>query len=203
MEAVPIAYYLNRKSRESGGISGDPNRLDIQAASEVWFQEGLTEGMRQAKASCDAAVARREEECKLWIEASRKDWSEMEGASLAREIARAAAGIKAEIADAAARILRPIVAAKLADEALAKLAIEIEKLLSQEDAIHLKISGPADLVTELRKRLPPYVAVTVLAGEKPEVTVFANRTVIETRLSEWFARIGVNSYAQEQEQKGS
>src|SRR5208282_433653 len=168
MEAVPIAYYLNRKSRESGGISGDPNRLDIQAASEVWFQEGLTEGMRQAKASCDAAVARREEECKLWIEASRKDWSEMEGASLAREIARAAAGIKAEIADAAARILRPIVAAKLADEALAKLAIEIEKLLSQEDAIHLKISGPADLVTELRKRLPPYVAVTVLAGEKPE-----------------------------------
>ena len=141
MEAIPIAYYLDRKSRESGGVSGDPNRLDIKAASDVWFQEGFREGMQQAKTSCDAAVASREEECKLWIEAARKDWSETEGASLAREIERAAAGIKADIADAAARILRPFVAAKLADEALAKLAIEIEKLLSQEDAIHLKISG--------------------------------------------------------------
>ncbi|MGO9461508.1 MAG: hypothetical protein ACLPWS_08745 [Rhodomicrobium sp.] len=197
MEAIPIAYYLDRKSRESGGVSGDPNRLDIKAASDVWFQEGFREGMQQAKTSCDAAVASREEECKLWIEAARKDWSETEGASLAREIERAAAGIKADIADAAARILRPFVAAKLADEALAKLAIEIEKLLSQEDAIHLKISGPADLVSELRKRIPPHVAVTVLVAEKPEVMVFANKTVIETRLGEWFARIGVNSHVQE------
>ncbi|MGO8952844.1 MAG: hypothetical protein ACLQF2_05820 [Rhodomicrobium sp.] len=197
MEAIPIAYYLDRKSRESAGVSGDPNRLDIKAASDVWFQEGFREGMQQAKTSCDAAVASREEECKLWIEAARKDWSETEGASLAREIERAAAGIKADIADAAARILRPFVAAKLADEALAKLAIEIEKLLSQEDAIHLKISGPADLVSELRKRIPPHVAVTVLVAEKPEVMVFANKTVIETRLGEWFARIGVNSHVQE------
>ena len=105
--------------------------------------------------------------------------------------------IKTDIADAVARILRPLVAQKIVDEALAKLVHEIEKLLSFEDAIHLKISGPADLVFELRKNIPSNAIVTVLAGDKPEVTVIANKTVIETRLSEWLARVGVDSNGQE------
>jgi hypothetical protein len=199
MEPVPIGFFLDRRSRESAGISGDPNRLDIQAATEVWYQKGLIEGAQQAKAECDAALATREQECKFWIEAARKSWAESEGASLARQIGGAASALKAEIASLAASILRPLIARELADQALAKLAFEIEKLLSHDDAIQLKISGPADLVFELRKRIPQHAIVTVVEGDKPEVTVFANKTVIETRLSEWLARIGVDSHAQEQE----
>ena len=106
---------------------------------------------------------------------------------------------KTDIADVVARILRPLVGQKLAEEALAKLAQEIDKLLSSEDAIHLKISGPADLVFELRKNIPPNAIVTVLTGDKPEVTVIANKTVIETRLGEWLARVGVVSNGPERE----
>ncbi len=199
MEPVPIGFYLDRRSRESAGVSADPNRFDIQAATEVWYQKGWLEGMQQAKADCDAAIAKKEQECKLWIEAARKNWSETEGASLARQIAGTASSLAAGIADTAAHILRPLVARELVEQALAKLASEIEKLLSHDDAIHLKISGPADLVFELREQLPPHVVVTVLAGDNPEVTVFANKTVFETRLSEWLARIGVDSHGQEQE----
>ena len=118
---------------------------------------------------------------------------------LGQQIADAAATIKTDISDAVARILRPLVAQKIVDEALAKLAHEIEKLLSFEDAIHLKISGPADLVFELRKSIPSNAIVTVQAGDKPEVTVIANKTVIETRLSEWLERVGVDSHGQERE----
>ena len=118
---------------------------------------------------------------------------------LAQQIADATSSLKTEIADAVARILRPLAAQKLVDEALAKLVQEIEKLLSFEDAIHLKISGPADLVFELRKNIPSNAIVTVLAGDKPEVTVVANKTVIETRLGEWLARVGVDSNGQERE----
>ncbi len=106
--------------------------------------------------------------------------------------------IKTDIAEAVARVLRPVVAQKLAEEALAKLAHEIEKLLSSEDAIHLKISGPEDLVFELRKHIPSNATVTVLAGEKPEVTVIANKTVIETRLGEWLARVEGDSNGEEE-----
>ncbi len=199
MEAVPIKFYLDRRSRESSNISGDPQRVDIQAAVEVWHQKGIMEGLEQAKASCEAAVAKQRDECKLMIEAARKAWSETDSASLARQIESAADAIKLDIADAVARILKPLVAQALIGQALAKLASEIDKLLSRDDAIQLKISGPADLVSELRKRIPPHTAVTFLVGDKSEVTVFANKTVIETRLGEWLARIGVDSHAQEQE----
>jgi hypothetical protein len=199
METLPIGLYLDRKSRESMGISGNPNRIDIQAATEVWYQKGIEDGMEQARASCDAAIAKQQEECQLSIEAARRLWSETESGSLARQIESAAAAIKADIADAAARVLKPLVAQAIIGQALAKLASEIEKLLSHDDAINLKISGPADLVSELRKQIPPQTAVTLLAGDKPEITVFANKTVIETRLSEWLARVGVDSHAKEQE----
>ncbi len=202
MTAVPISHYLERKSRESTGISRDPTPLDIQTATEGWYEKGFTEGSAHAKSACDAALTRREEECKLRMEAARKSWSETEGAALAAQITTAASALKADIADSIARILRPLVAQKLAAEALAKLASEIENLLSHDDAIHFKVSGPPDLVFELRKHIRPNAVVSVVAGDKPEVTVCANKTVIETRLSEWLARIGVYARAQEQEPEG-
>ncbi len=202
MVAVPITFYLERKGRESAGLSGEPAQLGIQTATEVWYEKGFMEGLAQAKTSCDAALARREEECKLSMEGARKSWSEAEGAALAALIANSASALKTDIADTVARILRPLVAQKLTAEALAKLASEIENLLSYDDAIHFKVSGPADLVLELREHIRANAVVTVAAGDKPEVTVFANKTVIETRLSEWLARIGVYGRAQEQEPKG-
>jgi hypothetical protein len=201
MVAVPITFYLERRSRENAGLSNAPSSVDIQTATEIWYEKGFKEGMEHAKAACDAKLAAREEECKQWIEAARKVWTEAEGAVLGRQIADATACLKTDIADAVARILRPLAAQKLADEALSKLVQEIEKLLSFEDAIHLKISGPADLVFELRKNIPSNAIVTVLAGDKPEVTVVANKTVIETKLGEWLARVGVDSDVQEGESK--
>lgn len=197
MVAVPITFYLERRSREHAGLSGGPSQIDIQTATEIWHEKGFREGMEHAKAACDAKLAAREEECKHWIETARRAWTEAEGAALAAQIADAASQIKSDISEAVARVLRPVAAQKLAEEALAKLAHEIEKLLSFEDAIHLKISGPEDLVFELRKHIPSNATVTVLAGEKPEVTVIANKTVIETRLGEWLACVEGNNHGEE------
>ena len=90
MAGVPITFYLERRSREKSGLSGEASALDIQTATEIWYDKGLREGMEQAKAACDAKLAAREEECKQWIEAARKAWTVTEGAVLARQIAGAA-----------------------------------------------------------------------------------------------------------------
>ncbi len=192
MEAVPIGYYLARKSRENGALSADPNRLDIQSATEAWYQKGLAEGLLQAKEACDAAILRQQEECRLHIAAARRAWSETEGALLARQIGEAAANLQDDIASSAARILKPLVAKEIADRAIAKLASELEKLFSHADAIHLKISGPADLVCELRTRIPKHISVVITESDSQDVAVFVNKTTIETRLNEWFSRIGVH-----------
>jgi len=199
MVAVPLSFYLDRRNREAKGSSGAPTPLEIQTTTEVWYNKGFREGIEHARAGCDAKLAAGEEECKLWTENARKVWVEAEGARLGQQFAAAVSTIRTDISDAVERILRPLVAQKIVDEALAKLAHEIEKLLSFEDAIHLKISGPADLVFELRKSIPSNAIVTVQAGDKPEVTVIANKTVIETRLSEWLERVGVDSRGQERE----
>jgi hypothetical protein len=199
MAGVPLISFLERKHRELTGASAIPTAEDIQTTTEIWYEKGFREGTEHVKASCDAKLEVKEQECKAWIESARKVWAEAEGARLAQQLADAEASIKTDISNAVARILGPLAAQKLVDEALAQLAHEIDKLLSSEDAIHLKISGPADLVFELRKSIPSNAIVTVLAGERPEVTVTANKTVIETKLSEWLERIRVDSRVQELE----
>jgi hypothetical protein len=199
MEAVPLTLFLARRDRVYEDLSGVPNPIDIQAATEAWHEKGLVEGMEKARAACDAAIAKKEEECRVKIEQARRAWAETEGALLALQISRGVAALKAEIETGLVRVLTPLMEQSLIDEALAKVAVEIGKLLSDDDAIKLKIFGPPDLVSQLSKRMPPSVAVAVTANDQPEVTVFANKTVIETRLTEWLARLGVHSHAEEQE----
>lgn len=200
MEAVPLTLFLARRDRDYGDVSGTPNAIDIQAATEAWHQKGLMEGMEQAKAACDAAIAKKEEECKARMEQARRAWVETEGALIALQISRAITAMKTELESGVARVLTPLLEKRLVGEALAKVALEIGKLLSDDDAIKLRICGPSDLISQLSKRMPANVAsVTVMERDQPEVTVFANKTVIETRLTEWLARLGVHSHDEEQE----
>ncbi len=198
MEAVSLTLFLARRDRNYDKVAGNPDPVDVQASIEAWYEKGLAEGMQKAKDACNAAILQQEQDLKAKLELARKTWAETEGAALAQQTANAIAALKEEMEDAVARILRPLLEKRLVDEALAKLAIEIGKLLSDDDAIRFKISGPPDLVSQFRERIPETVPVVTIGGDRPEVSVFANKTVIETRLSEWLARIGVNSHAQEE-----
>lgn len=198
MDAVPLTLYLARRDRDYDKVSGVPASVDIQAATEAWYEKGLADGMQKAKDACDAAILQHEQDCEARLDLARKTWAETEGAVLARHAANAVAALKEEIEDSVARILRPLLEKRLADEALAKLAIEMSKLLSDDDAIRFKVSGPPDLVSQLRDRIPGLAPVALIDGDRPEISVFANKTVIETRLTEWRTRIGVDSHAEEE-----
>ncbi len=129
--------------------------LDISAATEAWYQKGLAEGLekaREAREACEAALAQKEEDYRLRLEETRKNWAEIQAAVLAKQTADAIANLKSEIGETVARILRPLVEKSLVEEALAKLAIEIGELTSDDDAIRLKVSGPSDLVAQLSKQ---------------------------------------------------
>ena len=144
-------------------------------------------------------MGRKEEEYNSKLDQARRNWSQTQAAVLAQQTAGAIAGLKSEIEETVARILRPLVEKTLVEDALSKFAIEIGKLLSDDDAIRLRISGPSDLVSQLSSLIPQNVPVTLIEGDTPEVTVFANKTVIETRLYEWLECTGVDSHGPEEE----
>ena len=199
MTVVPLTLYLARRDGNHDVLSGGSKLPDIRAATEASYQKGLAEGLVKAKAACEAAIARKEEDCKSMLDQARRSWSQKQAAVLAQQTADAIAGLKIEIEESVARILKPIVEKTLVEEALSKLAIEIGKLLSDDDAIRLRISGPSDLVSQFSNLIPQNVPVTVIEGDTPEVTVFANKTVIETRLNEWLDCVGVDSHASQEE----
>ncbi len=198
MAVVPLTLYLARRDRNHDDFSGSPNVPDIRAATEAWYQKGLAEGMEKAKEACEAAIAQKEEAFKSRFDQARRSWSQTQSALLAQLTANAIASLKSEIEETVARILTPLVEKALAEDALSKFAIEIGKLLSDDDAIKLKISGPSDLVSQLSDLIPQNVPVTIIGGDAPEVTVLANKTVIETRLKEWLDCTGVESHASEE-----
>ena len=185
MTVVPLTLFLARRDRNHDDLSGGPELPDIRAATEAWYQKGIAEGMEKAKEASEAAIARKEEECKSRLDQARRSWSQTHAALLAQQTAGAIAGLKSEIEETVARILRPLVKKTLVEDALSKFAIEIGKLLSDDDAIRLKIAGPSDLVSQLSNLLPQNIPVTIIEGDTPEVTVFANKTVIEASLTEW------------------
>jgi hypothetical protein len=155
--------------------------------------------MEKAREASEAAIAQKEEEYKSRLVQARRSWSQTQTVLLARLITTSIAGLKSEIEETVARILRPLVDKALVEDALSKFAIEISKLLSDDDAIKLKISGPSDLVTQLSSLIPQNIPVTIIEADTPEVTVFANKTVIESRLNEWLECIGVDSHATQEE----
>ena len=199
MTVVPLTLFLARRDRNHDDLSGSPELPDIRAATEAWYQKGIAEGMEKAKEASEAAIARKEEECKSRLDQARRSWSQTHAALLAQQTAGAIAGLKSEIEETVARILRPLVEKTLVEDALSKFAIEVGKLLSDDDAIRLKITGPSDLVSQLSNLLPQNIPVTIIEGDTPEVTVFANKTVIEARLTEWLECIGVDSHAPDKE----
>ena len=106
MAAVPLTLYLARRDRNHDGLSCGPNVPDIRAATEAWYQKGLAEGMEKAKEACEAAIARKEEDCKSRLDKARRNWSKTQGALLAQQTASAIASLKSEIEETVARILR-------------------------------------------------------------------------------------------------
>ncbi len=199
MAVVPLTLFLARRDRNKVDLSGTPEIPDIRAATEAWYQKGIAEGMEKAKDAFEALKAQKEEEFKSRLAQARKSWAQTQSVLLAQHTAAAIADLKSEIEETVARILRPLVEKTLAEQALSKFAIEIEKLFSADDAIRLKISGPSDLVSQLNELLPQHVSATIIEGDTPEVTVLANKTVIETRLNEWLECIGVDSHAPTEE----
>lgn len=194
MSTTPAANYLTefgpgaeRSALAFVGRSishGDDEAARIAEA----YARGVEAGKAAALATTEARLEEQRAHFARQLEAERASWAVRESEKLSAQLVSGLCALEAQIGDAAARVLAPLLDAQLCRQAVAGLRAELEVLLAKDAGLHVSIAGPEDLLQALRKELCDKAgSVTYVADDGCDVRVSADQTLLETRLAAWKA----------------
>jgi hypothetical protein len=167
-----------------------PQSPDLEALAAAARDEGRREGEALAQQAVEAAVAAERDAAAAALAAARQLWVEAESAVLASTFTAQAEVLETRLAQSLARVLQPFLAEALRQEAIGDLHATLASILADGLSGPLDVTGPADLVAALARRLDlPSGRLTVDSNGSPDVRIRTNGTVIETRLKAWGERI--------------
>jgi len=173
-QAAPASF-----SRDEVARAADVARRAAQAE---------TEAARMACAAAREDLARLEASMDDRLAAARAEWCRTEGDRLTAALKDATADLANRIGDTLAGILAPFVTGAVRAHALDDMTERLTGLLGQSSADPvLEVSGNADLVAELQRRLGDASGVAFRTGPETDVRVVGGDTVIETQLAAWAA----------------
>jgi flagellar biosynthesis/type III secretory pathway protein FliH len=153
------------------------------------FARGREEGLAAGRAEYAARLDEERAAAEARLAEERAAWSSLEGARLGDAIAAAFQSLEASVGDAVAAILSPVLKEGRRRRAVDELAENLKRLMASGQRI-LRVSGPEDLLEELRARLGADMsAVAFEAAEDIDMRVVAEQTTIETQLKAWMPRI--------------
>lgn len=167
-----------------------PQPPDLEALSAAARDQGRREGEALAQQAVEAAVAVERDAAAAALAEARQLWVEAESAVLASTFTAQAEALETRLAQSLARVLQPFLAEALRQEAIGDLHATLASILADGLSGTLDVTGPADLVAALARRLDlPSGRLTVDSNGSPDVRIRTNGTVIETRLKAWGERI--------------
>ena len=114
---------------------------------------GIESGRVAALAAMEARLDEQRAEFARQLAAERQAWTAEQGKVLAERLATGLDALEAQIADAVARLLAPVLEAGLCRQAVTELRADLEVLLAKDAGISLSITGPEDLLQVLREDL--------------------------------------------------
>ncbi|MFC5069772.1 hypothetical protein [Flaviflagellibacter deserti] len=124
------------------------------------------------------------------LEAERKAWVEEQATILSSTLVAAIDGLETRIADTAAKVLKPFLAERSREKALAELTDCVVRILADPAHPVLAISGPQDLLDSLSTALGTDAgSVAFEPNASADIRVIAGETILETRIQEWVARL--------------
>jgi flagellar biosynthesis/type III secretory pathway protein FliH len=195
MSAVSAASYLTEFGIQDAPGAG----LDKVAAAakeqqsklDDAFARGREAGRAAVQAEFDAKSAGQQALYMKRLELERHKWAISTGEDLATRLTAGLKEIENNLADAAARILRPFLEEEVHRKTIAELQASLEALISTESAVAVRGCGPADVLDALREKLGenalPGVAFEV--ADRADAKVITGQATIETRLKEWLASL--------------
>lgn len=191
MKVIPIARYLADHAPGAATSLHDVPVAPRDHRAEL--DDALNRGREEGR---EAARLAYEEQRKLdaahteeRIAALRAAWAAEEAEKIAAGLAQGLQHIETAIASAAANLLKPILSDHVRAGALDSLAAALAQIRSRKPGMTFAIAGPADLLDELRNRLPGDIAAVYRTNGHSEVTVETDLTIIETCIGAWAAKL--------------
>lgn len=161
-------------------------RLLASEAYSKGFEAGSAFARSEAAREIEAERARSAQH----LTEARKSWARDEAERLAHAFDMAIAQAETRICDALARVLRPVLEEEARNGVVRVFAQNVRTLLGDPNAMRMSISGPADLLADLRLQLGELSdRITFIENQAPEVTLVAGETRLETQLDAWLRLI--------------
>jgi hypothetical protein len=163
---------------------------DGEALVEAMRAAAFAEGAASTQGAHEAALQQERLRFEAQLEDLRACWVREESERLSQEIARAVTELAEAIAASTARVLRGFVAEALRRKAADALAEDIRQLCADPSHALIEITGPDDLLADLRERLGDSGAgLEWKSAASIDVRVVAGPTTIESRLEAWLERL--------------
>lgn len=180
------AFAPRRESPPSRQPAPPPPEPDIEAQLEEAYHRGVQEGLDAGKA--EAATARALERAELQKRAviEKLDFQMNEYARLGETLTAGFVEIERRVAQAAARVLKPLLLEAVCGQIVDELTENVARLTRAGGVGLIKVRGPERLLSALKGRIESLaVDVEYVEDEGVEITVGAQATEIRSELASW------------------
>lgn len=154
------------------------------------YARGVEEGKATAREELqeELAAIRKHYEQELALE--RVTWASREAEKLAGSLQASLDELKTEIANSVSRILMPFLTEALRKKALTELMETLDGIIKKDEGITLEISGPEDLLQQLREKLASTNVTAIFSPrEEIDVNVKVGQTNLATQIQAWIERL--------------
>ena len=197
MTALPVAYYLKELSGEQprhvwrGLVASADAKSDLDVELSDAHARGVLEGRAAAQVEFDSVTATRAVAFEQKLDAERETWAADEGERLSLMISSGMEDLENRISGIVSEVLRSFVGERVREKALEELSQTLNAMLTKGEYAKVIVSGPADLTTEVKRRLNADVTgVTFVEAEGVDLVVNADDTILATRIGTWIEAIG-------------
>lgn len=197
MTALPVAYYLKELSGEQprhvwrGLVASADAKSDLDIELSDAHTRGVLEGRAAAQVEFDSVTATRAVAFEQKLAAERQKWAAEEGERLSQMISSGIEDLESRISSLVSEVLRSFVGERVRGKAIDELSQTLNTMLTKGEYSKVIVSGPADLTTEVERRLSTHVAgVTFVEAEGVDLVVNADDTILATRIGAWLKAIG-------------
>ncbi|MEP4033822.1 hypothetical protein [Roseibium polysiphoniae] len=194
---IPVISEASLKSFENASAmlvdvvhAPEPENIGQEDLTETAYRRGLDEGTRLAEESIATQLKALQEEHQAQLQELRDTTYRHYAEMLAEGLQKEFIGLEQRLAASLSNLLGPLVEERLSEIVVGSFASTLKNLWDREQALSIKVQGPASLLERLVEQLGPEASrIETEEAETGDLRVVLNDTLVESQLSNWLSMI--------------